>query len=184
MVALVKRINGAGTKLIDGIGSQTHLNVSINSLSSIEMGHISWSSICSQAGGAGGVQSALTALSAAGTDISITEFDIAGASPTDYTTVVKACLNTPACISITSWGVSDVVGHSCCLLGSHRSKFFDRTRGEHRRALCYLTRTTSLSLRTLLLLLLWLDFSTYNFGQCLFGLNQWTQGKFVVSYTL
>lgn len=84
MVALVKQINANG-KLIDGIGTQMHL----------------------QAGGAGGAQAALTALSAAGVEIAITELDIVGASPTDYTNVVKACVATPACVSITSWGVSD-----------------------------------------------------------------------------
>jgi len=85
MVNLVKSVNSGG-KLIDGIGTQMHL----------------------EAGGAGGAQAALTALSGAGTDISITELDIKGAAASDYTTVVKACLATPACISITTWGVSDV----------------------------------------------------------------------------
>ncbi|KIJ30188.1 glycoside hydrolase family 10 protein [Sphaerobolus stellatus SS14] len=85
MVNLVKSIN-SGTKLIDGIGTQMHLS----------------------AGGAGGVQAALTALASAGTDVAITELDIASASASDYTTVVKACLNTAACVSITSWGVADV----------------------------------------------------------------------------
>ncbi|KAJ8520738.1 hypothetical protein ONZ45_g2470 [Pleurotus djamor] len=84
LVNLVQRVN-ANAKLIDGIGTQMHLG----------------------AGGAGGVQAALTALAAAGTDVAITELDIAGAAVTDYTTVVTACLNTPACVSITSWGVSD-----------------------------------------------------------------------------
>ncbi|KIK54560.1 glycoside hydrolase family 10 protein [Collybiopsis luxurians FD-317 M1] len=85
MVNLVKQVNSGGTKLIDGIGTQMHLN----------------------AGGAGGAQAALTALASAGVEVAITELDIAGAAPNDYTTVVNACLNTPACVSITSWGVSD-----------------------------------------------------------------------------
>ncbi|ESK94267.1 glycoside hydrolase family 10 protein [Moniliophthora roreri MCA 2997] len=84
MVRLVNSVN-SGNKLIDGIGTQAHLN----------------------AGGAGGVQAALTALAATGCEVAITELDIKGASANDYTTVLKACLNTPACVSITSWGVSD-----------------------------------------------------------------------------
>jgi endo-1,4-beta-xylanase len=88
MVALVKKINTQYGKIIDGIGSQTHL----------------------EAGGAGGVQAALTALSAAGTDVAITELDIKGAAPADYVKVVDACLNTSACVSISTWGVADVVG--------------------------------------------------------------------------
>ncbi|KAF9446964.1 glycoside hydrolase family 10 protein [Macrolepiota fuliginosa MF-IS2] len=85
MVSLIKRIN-ASNKLIDGVGTQMHLG----------------------AGGAGGVQAALTALASTGLDVAITELDIAGGAASDYTTVVKACLAVSQCVSITSWGVSDV----------------------------------------------------------------------------
>ncbi|KAF5358093.1 hypothetical protein D9756_001973 [Leucocoprinus leucothites] len=84
MVGLVGRVNSGG-KLIDGIGTQMHLG----------------------AGGAGGAQAALSALASTGLEVAITELDIAGASSNDYTTVVNACLNTPQCVSITTWGVSD-----------------------------------------------------------------------------
>ncbi|KAF8912668.1 family 10 xylanase [Mucidula mucida] len=85
MVALVKRVNSAGT-LIDAIGTQMHLS----------------------AGGAGGTQAALTALASAGvSEVAITELDIAGGAASDYTTVVNACLAVSQCKGITSWGVSD-----------------------------------------------------------------------------
>ncbi|KAF9484886.1 hypothetical protein BDN70DRAFT_796906 [Pholiota conissans] len=84
MVALVKRTNANG-KIIDGIGTQMHLG----------------------AGGAGGAQAAITALAATGLEVAITELDITGAAPNDYTNVVKACLAVSNCVSITSWGVSD-----------------------------------------------------------------------------
>ncbi|OBZ65450.1 Inosine-5'-monophosphate dehydrogenase [Grifola frondosa] len=85
VVNLVNKINSSGTKLIDGIGTQMHL----------------------QAGGAGGALAALQKAATANVEVAITELDIVGAAPNDYTTVVKACLAVPSCISITSWGVSD-----------------------------------------------------------------------------
>ncbi|KAF8919251.1 putative xylanase [Mucidula mucida] len=86
MVSLVQRVNGGGTTLIDGIGTQMHLS----------------------AGGAGGAQAALTALAASGvSEVAITELDIAGGAASDYTAVVDACLAVSQCVAITSWGVSD-----------------------------------------------------------------------------
>ncbi|KAG8940688.1 hypothetical protein FRC03_005177 [Tulasnella sp. 419] len=84
VVNLVKKLKAAGVP-VHGIGTQAHL----------------------QAGGAGGVQAALTLLASAGVDVAITELDIQNAASNDYTTVVRACLNTPACVGITVWGCSD-----------------------------------------------------------------------------
>ncbi|EKM58934.1 glycoside hydrolase family 10 protein [Phanerochaete carnosa HHB-10118-sp] len=85
VVNLVKQLNSGGTKLIDGIGTQSHL----------------------QAGGTGGVQAALQLAATAGVEVAITELDIVNAAPNDYVAVVKACLTVPACVGITSWGVRD-----------------------------------------------------------------------------
>ncbi|KAG8740308.1 Endo-1,4-beta-xylanase F3, partial [Ceratobasidium sp. 428] len=78
LVNLVNRQKAAGTP-IDGIGTQAHLS----------------------SGGSGGVQAALQKLASTGCDVAITELDIAGAPSNDYSTVVKACLNTPKCVGIT-----------------------------------------------------------------------------------
>ncbi|KAF5324537.1 hypothetical protein D9611_004240 [Ephemerocybe angulata] len=86
MVSLVNRVNAANANTIDGIGTQMHLS----------------------AGQGSTAQAALTALAAANVkEVAITELDIVSAGTNDYTQVVKACLNTPKCVGVTVWGVSD-----------------------------------------------------------------------------
>ncbi|QRV76961.1 endo-beta-1,4-xylanase [Ceratobasidium sp. AG-Ba] len=103
LVNFVNQKKAAGVP-IDGVGTETHLS----------------------AGGAGGVQAALQKLASTGCDVAITQLDIAGAASNnaflgffegadcknlhlgnDYTTVVKACLNTPKCVGITISGICD-----------------------------------------------------------------------------
>ncbi|EAU89648.2 F xylanase [Coprinopsis cinerea okayama7 len=92
MVNLVNRVNQANPGTVDGMGTQMHLGP-----------------FQPKAGGSGGAQAALNALARTVgiKEVAITELDIQQASANDYTTVVRACLNTPLCIGITVWGVSD-----------------------------------------------------------------------------
>ncbi|KAJ7629066.1 glycoside hydrolase superfamily [Roridomyces roridus] len=86
MVNLVNSLNPPGQPpLVDGIGSQAHLN----------------------AGEAPSVHGGLVALSEAGVDIAITELDIPGAEPSEYQTVVQACISVRPCVSLSVWGIRD-----------------------------------------------------------------------------
>jgi len=64
------------------------------------------------------VAAAVNLLASAGVDVAITELDIAGASPADYTMAAQSCLLQPKCVSITTWGVGDAV--CCSSLDSNR----------------------------------------------------------------
>jgi len=78
-----------------------------------------------KAGTSSTVEAALTELARVGTDVAITELDILNSSPADYTAVVRACVRTPSCTSITSWGVTENVrfpGTLDCTSGINRSQ--------------------------------------------------------------
>ncbi|KAH7396101.1 glycoside hydrolase superfamily [Pyrenochaeta sp. MPI-SDFR-AT-0127] len=70
---------------IDGVGSQGHLT----------------------SGQGANAPGAMAALCAAAPECALTEVDIQNAQASDWTNVVKACLNQPNCVGITVWGVRD-----------------------------------------------------------------------------
>jgi endo-1,4-beta-xylanase len=84
MASYVKKWIAAGVP-IDGIGAQAHL----------------------MAGEAKNVPASLAALCAVAPQCALTEMDIVNASPGDYVTAVKACIDIPNCVGVTIWGVRD-----------------------------------------------------------------------------
>ncbi|KAH6912913.1 glycosyl hydrolase family 10 protein [Coprinopsis sp. MPI-PUGE-AT-0042] len=94
MVSLIGRLKGRGTP-IDGVGTQAHL----------------------VSGKLNNFQGTIERLASTGLEVAITELDIRipksvdssklAQQQRDYEAVTKACLNVPACVGITIWGVSD-----------------------------------------------------------------------------
>lgn len=84
MVKNVKAWRAAGVP-IDGIGSQSHLT----------------------SGQGANTPAAMAALCGAAPECALTEVDIQNAQQSDWTNVVKACLNQKNCVGITVWGVKD-----------------------------------------------------------------------------
>jgi len=117
--------------------------------------------IISQAGQGSSFQSALTALAATGLEVAITELDIAGAPTSDYTAVVNACLNTAACVGITSWGVRDAVRSITRIALYVLSDFLLYYRTLGAQALRHFSSITTTNLRLL---------TTLSFQFCEFGL--------------
>ncbi|CBQ73812.1 probable endo-1,4-beta-xylanase [Sporisorium reilianum SRZ2] len=88
LVAKVKQWRSQGIP-IDGIGSQSHLQVPGSFPDASKVG------------------SAIASLCAAAPECAMTELDIAQASTDQYTKATQACLAQTNCVGITVWGVSD-----------------------------------------------------------------------------
>jgi endo-1,4-beta-xylanase len=84
LIKNVKKWRAAGVP-IDGIGSQSHIT----------------------SGQGAQTPAAMAALCAAAPECALTEVDIQNAQQSDWTNVVKACLNQKNCVGITVWGVRD-----------------------------------------------------------------------------
>ena len=70
---------------IDGVGSQGHLT----------------------SGQGANAPAAMQSLCSAAPECALTEVDIQNAQQSDWTNIVKACLNQANCVGITVWGVRD-----------------------------------------------------------------------------
>jgi len=84
MIRYVKKWIAAGVP-IDGIGAQAHL----------------------MSGEANNVPAAFKAICGAAPQCALTEVDIVNASPSDYVTTVKSCVDIANCVGVTIWGVRD-----------------------------------------------------------------------------
>lgn len=84
MASKVKQWRSQGVP-IDGIGSQAHI----------------------QPGQGPRVHEALQLLCGAAPECALTEIDMKGANPSDYSATIKACVGIKNCVGVTVWGVSD-----------------------------------------------------------------------------
>lgn len=88
---------------------------------------------------------AVNAAAGTGLDVAITELDIINAGTADYQAVVRACLNQPRCVSITSWGIRDTVGVDFAVRCIDVDVFPSRTPGEPATTHCSGMEATSQS---------------------------------------
>lgn len=84
MIKYVKKWIAAGVP-IDGIGAQAHL----------------------MSGEANNVPASFKLICGAAPQCALTEVDIVNASPSDYVTTIKSCVDIANCVGVTIWGVRD-----------------------------------------------------------------------------